>query len=119
MANQKAENLLNLALETPLQERLQSDNLNVGYSVSTRTWEFIIKYNGNLEGMRTAYPSVIAEELIAGYGILTVPEELAEQVLARPEIEYVEIPKKLYFAELVRTDEDIAAFYKKYGLKRK
>jgi len=99
MANQKAENLLNLALETPLQERLQSDNLNVGYSVSTRTWEFIIKYNGNLEGMRTAYPSVIAEELIAGYGILTVPEELAEQVLARPEIEYVEIPKKLYFAD--------------------
>lgn len=32
---------------------------------------------------------------------------------------YNEAEKKLYFAELVRTDEDIAAFYKKYGLKRK
>ncbi len=99
MANQKAENLLNLALMTPLEERLQSDNLNVGFSVQERTWEFIIKYNGSLAGIREAFPEVIAEELIAGYGILTVPESLVEQVLSRAEIEYVEIPKKLYFAD--------------------
>ncbi len=99
MANQKAENLLNLALVTPLEERLQSDNLNVGYSVQERTWEFIIKYNGSLSEVRAAFPAVTAEELIAGYGILTVPESLVEQVLSRPEIEYVEIPKKLYFAD--------------------
>ena len=32
---------------------------------------------------------------------------------------YNESEKKLYFAELVKTDDDIADFYKKYGLKRK
>lgn len=99
MANQKAENLLNLALITPLEERIQSDNLNVGYSVQERTWEFIIKFNKSLDDLRNTFPMVIAEELIAGYGILTVPENLVEQVLSRPEIEYVEIPKKLYFAD--------------------
>ncbi len=99
MANQKAENLLNLALATPLSERLRSGNLNVGYSVAERTWEFIVKYNGSLRTATAAFPGVIAEELIAGYGILTVPESLVERVLARPEIEYVEIPKRLYFAD--------------------
>ncbi len=99
MASQKAENLLNLALETPLEERLRSDNLNVGYSVAERTWEFIVKYNGNLEAFRQALPQVRVEELIAGYGILTVPQSQTEAALARPEIEYAEIPKKLYFAD--------------------
>lgn len=99
MANQKAENLLNLALETPLEERIQSGNLNVGYSETTRTWEFIVKYNGSLRGLEEDFPEVLAEELIAGYGILTVPENLVEQVLQRTEIEYVEIPKRLYFSD--------------------
>ena len=99
MANQKAENLLNLALETPLQERMQSDNLNTGYSAEERTWEFIVKYSGTLTALREAFPGVVTEELLAGYGILTIPEGLTEQVLSRSEIEYAEIPKKLYFAD--------------------
>lgn len=99
MANQKAENLLNLALETPLEERQQSGNLNVGYSEKTRTWEFIVKYNGNLADIAEAFNGVQAEELIAGYGILTVPESIVEPVLNRQEIEYVEIPKRLYFSD--------------------
>lgn len=99
MANQKAENLLNLALETPLSERVQSGNLNVGYSEAENTWEFIVKYNGSLAAISAKFPQVIAEELIAGYGILTVPESLVEQVLSRREIEYVEIPKRLYFSD--------------------
>lgn len=99
MANQKAENLLNLALETPLRERQMSGNLNVGYSEAENTWEFIVKYNGTLAAIREAFPQVVTEELIAGYGILTVPESLVESVLSRREIEYVEIPKRLYFAD--------------------
>ena len=99
MANQKAETLLNLALETPLAERVQSGDLNVGYSVTARTWEFIVKYNGSLREVAEAFPGVVEEELIAGYGILTVPENLVEPVLTRPEIEYVEIPKRLYFSD--------------------
>ena len=99
MANQKAENLLNLALETPLREREQSGNLNVGYSEQENTWEFIVKYNGSLATIQEEFPQVVVEELIAGYGILTVPESQVEQVLSRREIEYVEIPKRLYFAD--------------------
>ena len=99
MANQKAENLLNLALETPLNERQMSGNLNVGYSEAENTWEFIVKYNGTLAAIREAFPQVVAEELIAGYGILTIPEALVEAVLSQREIEYVEIPKRLYFAD--------------------
>lgn len=99
MTNQKAETLLNLALETPISQRAQSDNLNVGYEEQNRTWEFIIKYSGMLDALKDAFPEVIVEELLAGYGILTIPEELVGEVLARPEIEYVEIPKKLYFAD--------------------
>lgn len=99
MANQKAETLLNLALETPLEERVQSGNLNVGYSAITKTWEFIVKYNGSLRTATEVFPGVVAEELIAGYGILTVPEDLVEEVLTLPEIEYVEIPKRLFFSD--------------------
>lgn len=99
MANQKAETLLNLALDTPEGERAQSDNLNVGFLEENRTWELIVKYYGSLGSIQRDFPEVIAEELLAGYGILTVPEALVEQVISRPEIEYVEIPKKLYFAD--------------------
>lgn len=99
MVNQKAENLLNLALETPLQERLQSANLNVGYTQNDRTWEIIVKYNGTLELLAEEFPDVKVETLIAGYGILTIPQLLVREVLSRREIEYAEIPKRLYFAD--------------------
>ncbi len=96
MADQKLENLLNLALETPEETRKKSLNLNVGYEEETRAWELIVKYNGNLDALREA--GIVVEELIAGYAILTVPEELVDYVSQRPEIEYVEKPKRLFFA---------------------
>lgn len=117
MASGKAESILNLALETPISQREQSDNLNVGYTEQTRTWEFIIKYYGNLNALREAFPEVVIEELLAGYGIITVPENLVEAVLSRPEIEYVEIPKKLYFADTqARTASCILEVTERYPL---
>ncbi len=117
MANQKLESLLNLALETAPEQRKQSDNLNVGYTKQNRTWEFIVKYYGNLEALKVSFPQVIIEELLAGYAILTVPEELVEAVLVRPEIEYVEIPKKLYFADTqARTASCILEVTERYPL---
>lgn len=93
---QKLENLLNLALETPLEERMQTLDLNVGYNEAGNTWELIVKYNGSLDFLRNI--GIEAEELIAGYGILTVPEQLIPLVAASTEIEYIEMPKRLYFA---------------------
>jgi len=96
MENQKLENLLNLALETPENIRQKSLNLNVGFEEQSKSWELIVKYNGSLEELKKE--GIIVEELLAGYAILTVPEELVDYVTQRSEIEYVEKPKRLYFA---------------------
>lgn len=96
MDNQKLENLLNLAIETPLAQREKSLNLNVGYEETGRSWEVIVKYNGDLSGLPAQ--GIGVEELIAGYAILSVPEELVDAVAALPQIEYVEKPKRLFFA---------------------
>ena len=95
--NQKIENVLALALQTPEPVREKSLNLNVGFTEETRTWELIVKYNGDLREAVSGL-AVTAEELIAGYGLLTVPEDLVEAVSRLPQIEYVEKPKRLFFS---------------------
>lgn len=95
MSNQKLENILNLALLTPEEEREKSLTLNVGYEETTNSWEVIVKYNGSLE--RLEQSGIIVEELIAGYAILTVPENLVDSLAELEEIEYVEKPKRFYF----------------------
>ena len=74
--DQKLENILNLALETPEEEREQTESLNVGYSAESRSWELIVKYHGSLDRLREQ--NIVVEELIAGYAILTVPETLVD-----------------------------------------
>ena len=95
--DQKLENILNLALETPEEEREQTESLNVGYSAETRSWELIVKYHGSLDRLREQ--NIVVEELIAGYAILTVPEALVDTVSDTPEIEYVEKPKRFYYGQ--------------------
>ena len=95
--DQKLENILNLTLETPEEEREQTESLNVGYSAETRSWELIIKYHGSLDRLREQ--NIVVEELIAGYAILTVPEALVDMVSDTPEIEYVEKPKRFYYGQ--------------------
>ncbi|MDE5892455.1 MAG: S8 family serine peptidase [Acetatifactor sp.] len=96
--NQKLENLLNLALETPEAVRLQTDNLNVGFDSGSRSWELIVKYHGSLDGLEALGVSV--EYLINSYAILTVPEQLVEAVSNIEEIEYVEKPKRYYYQDI-------------------
>ncbi len=98
MASQKNENLLNLALETPEEEREQSLELNVGFNKEEKTWEVIVKYHGTLEALTERQIEV--EELIAGYAILTVPESRMEELAQIEQIEYVEKPKRLFFEDL-------------------
>ncbi len=95
--DQKLENILNLALETPEEEREQTESLNVGYSAETRSWELIVKYHGSLDRLREQ--NIVVEELIAGYAVLTVPEALVDMVSDTPEIEYVEKPKRFYYGQ--------------------
>ena len=104
--DQKLENILNLALETPEAEREQTESLNVGYNTETRSWELIVKYHGSLDGLRRQ--NIVVEELIAGYAILTSPENLVDAVSETPEIEYVEKPKRFYYQQ---TNPDSASCF--------
>lgn len=94
MASQKLENLLNLALSVGEEEREKSAQLNTGYSEETGRWELIVKYNGSLERYRNELIQI--EELIAGYAIVTLPENLIMAFTELDEVEYVEKPKRLY-----------------------
>lgn len=93
MANQKLEDQLSLALDTPAQMREKSDNLDTGYAPSENTWELIVKYNGNLDRLTGG---IRVEPLIAGYAIVTISENLIGAFSRMEEIEFIEKPKKLY-----------------------
>lgn len=94
MENQKLENQLNLALDVGETERADSQNLNTGYDPVTQSWELIVKYSGNLSRYATA--DVQIEELIAGYAIVTLPEQMIPVFSQIEEIEYIEKPKRIF-----------------------
>lgn len=96
MENAKLENMLNLALDATEAEREKSLNLDVGYNREERTWELIVKYNGNISRLMEEGIQVV--ELMNEYAILTVPESRIEDLARIPEIEYIEKPKRLFFA---------------------
>lgn len=96
MQNQKLENLLNLSLEVTPQERARSQELETGYIPETRSWELIVKYSGSLDEIRDM--GVQVDEMQNEYAILIVPENLIDRVSELPQIEYVEKPKRLFFA---------------------
>lgn len=96
MENQKRENLLNLALDATPEEREKSGNLEVGYNPNERTWELIVRYTGDLSGLEAL--GVQTDILLNGYAILIVPESQIQAVSQMPQIEYIEKPKRLFFA---------------------
>ena len=105
--DQKFDVPLSLALETSKEERERTENLNFGYVEESRSWELIVKFHGNLERVRER--GIRAEELIAGYGIVTVPEQLVGQLGSFPEIEYVEKPKRYYESQIGPTADSCIA----------
>ena len=96
--NPKRENLLNLALDATRRELDQSVDLQTGYDTAQQTWEVIIRYSIPLDQLRQEYPQIVITELLNGYAIAVVPQDLMEQFTNRAEIEYIEKPKRLFFA---------------------
>ena len=94
--NQKLENLLNLSLDTSAEERSRSAELETGYNPEEQTWELIVKYSGSLDAARELGAAV--EEMRNEYAFLTVKESLIPYISALPQIEYIEKPKRLFFA---------------------
>ena len=95
MADQKIENLLNLALSASEEEREKSLELDVGYYPVARTWEVIIKYSGTLGQVREIEESVV--ELSNEFAIVTVREDRLEALAGIEAVEYIEKPKRLFF----------------------
>lgn len=100
--NQKLENLLQLALQTPEEIREETEDLNVGFDSLSRTWELIVKYHGSLDVL--AGIGVGVEYLIAGYAILTVPEAFVDQMVDLEQVEYVEKPKRYFYQQIPPTE---------------
>jgi len=96
MQDQKLENLLNLALSASPEEREKSGNLNVGYNPGEQTWDVIVKHSGDISGLTQV--GIRVEQMVNEYAILNVPESFIDQLSDLPQIEYVEKPKRLFFA---------------------
>ncbi len=96
--NPKRENLLNLALDATEQEMEKSPDLMAGYNKEQNQWELIIRFSGDLDQIRQEYPQVTIVELLNGYAVVTLPQEFMEDFTNRAEIEYIEKPKRLFFA---------------------
>lgn len=96
--NQKLENLLNLILQATPEERRRSRDLDTGYDEANRRWELIVKYHGDLR--QASSEEIVIEELLAGYAIVTIPERLIQAFSRLEEVEYIEVPKRLYFQQV-------------------
>ena len=105
--NQKLEDILQLALQTPEPTRALTEELNVGFDTQARTWELIVKYHGSLEALKAL--GIEVEYLIAGYAVLTVPEQLVDRMVELEEIEYVEMPKRYFYDIEMPTDNSCIA----------
>ncbi len=95
MADQKLDDLLNLAEDATEREREKSWNLNVGYDEELRSWEVLVKYTGPEEGLTGEGITVVP--LLGGFAVVTLPEQLLDAYSDRPQIEFVEKPRQLYF----------------------
>lgn len=96
MENQKLENLLNLALGATPRERELSENLLLGFNPEEQTWELIIKHSEPLPDLQEL--GVEIRQLLNNYAIVRVPESQIDRISQIPQIEYIEKPKRLYFA---------------------
>lgn len=94
--DQKIENLLNLALDVTQEERRRSEILDEGYNEEKRTWEVIVRFSGTLEGQIPQDWDVV--QLSGGYAVVTLPQNEIRMLASLPQIEYVEMPKRLYFS---------------------
>ncbi|MEG0370057.1 MAG: S8 family peptidase, partial [Hungatella sp.] len=78
------------------EERKKSEELQVGYHPEEKTWELIVKHSDSIEVLKEY--GIQIYELLGNYSILTVPESLIDRISEFPQIEYIEKPKRLFFA---------------------
>lgn len=97
MNDQKLDNLLNLALDATPREREKSRSLAMGYDPDARLWDILVKYSGDTSGLEG--PGVFVVPLFGDYAVVTLPETEIADYARRPQVEFMELPKRLYFAD--------------------
>ena len=98
MEDQKLDIPLNLSLSLSEESREKSEELSTGYFPEEKKWELIVKYAGNLDGIRERFPDANIQILLGEYGIFRIPESQIEALSMSPEIIYIEKPKRLFFS---------------------
>ena len=68
--------------------------MEAGYDRPTARWEVIVKYNGDLTHIEALLDAEV-EILSATYAIVTLPHNRLRELYGMPEVEYVELPKRL------------------------
>lgn len=97
MENQKIENLLNVSLSVSEEEREKSPSLSTGFNSAQKTWEIIVRFQGDIEMILSGYPDLIIRPLTNNYAIIITPEQFIEPISNETYIEFVEKPKRLFF----------------------
>lgn len=95
--SEKIDGGLNLALQIPDAEMMQSDSLQFGYSQEEETWQVIVKHIGDIKRFEKIFPDTRVVELLNQYAVITTRSAYIPAIAAMPEIEFVEKPKRLYF----------------------
>lgn len=96
MDNQKLDNQLNLALNATEREREESMTLNVGYDKADNRWDVIVRYAGDASTLER--DGILVTPLLGNYAIVNLAQNQIESFSAQPQIEFVEKPKRLFFA---------------------
>ncbi len=97
MNSDKLNNAFNLALQVPPATREKTVDLNIGYIPSENAWEFVVRYNGDIDALAEELP-IRVEKLLTNYAIITAEADTIDLLVQQPEIEYIEKPFALEFA---------------------
>lgn len=97
MNGEKIDNQLKLALESTVEQRDKTADLNLGFDALNNTWELIVRYAGSLDAIREEL-NISIVELLGGYAIITIEQYLIGRLTEFPQIEYIEMPRGLFFA---------------------
>lgn len=90
---------LNLALETPQDERRKSIDLDVGYNAAFDQWELIVRHTGSLEAISSEVGfSYIS--LLGSFAVITIKSELIERLTKYPSIIFIDKPKNIYISNI-------------------
>lgn len=90
------DNQLNLAVNATQEELNKALDLKVGYDESDRSWDIIVKYSGDISSLQE--DTIRITPLLNQYAVVRIPESRLDDFANLPQIEYVEKPKRLFFA---------------------